>query len=178
MNTALISYSIPKRWVLAALAGCLLLTDAASLSARERQVNLKWGELEQVVVGRKVTMILPDAEVIEGKVQSIGPDDLIIDTNKTSNKLKYAKGKCTIPRTSVSVIRLGEVRGKWRVIGTVVGGGTGAIFGSAFYKYANNEANPDLGAKVAAGLIGGGAALGYLAGRGIDHHVLIINVVH
>ena len=177
MNTFMFSHSTQTMRALAILVSGLLLTNAVSAVAKDRQLNLKWSELEQVVVGRKVTMVLPDGETIEGKVQSIGPDDLIIDTKKTSNKMKYAKGKCAIPRTSISVLRLGEVRGKWRVIGTVIGGGTGAIVGAGFYTYANNEANPNLGAGVAAGLIGGGAALGYLAGRGIDHHALIINVV-
>lgn len=177
MKAIMVSRMMRTIWTLAVMASCLLLSHATLGLAKEKRLELKWSELEQAVVGRKVTMALPDGEIIEGKIQSIGPDSLIIGTKKTTNKLKYAKGKCSIPRTSISVLRLGEVRGMWRALGTVIGAGTGAVFGSAFYTYANNEANPELGAKVAAGVISAGAGLGYLAGRGIDHYVLIITVV-
>ncbi len=177
MNTSVLFRSTQTICTATMLAGCLLLTNAAAGVAKDRQVTLRWSELEQVVIGRKVTMVLPDGESIEGKIRGVGHEELIVDAKKSSNKLKYAVGRCAIPRMSVSVLRLGEVRGKWRVLGTVIGAGTGVAIGSAFYTYANNEANPDLGVKVSAGLISGGAALGYLAGRAIDRHALIITVV-
>ncbi len=177
MNTSLFSRSTKMTCAATIVAGCLLLTNAAPGAAKDRRVDLKWSELGQAVIGRKVTMVLPDGESIEGKVQDVGSDELIVDAKKSSNKSKYALGRCAIPRSSISVLHLGEVRGKWRVLGTVIGAGAGVAIGSAFYTYANNEAAPDLGAKVAAGVITGGAGLGYLAGRAIDHHALIINVV-
>jgi hypothetical protein len=165
-------------WALAIMATCLLLANAPLAFAKEKQLELKWSELGQVVVGRNVTIALPDGEIIEGKIQSIDLDSLIINIKKTTNKLKYAKGKCSIPRASISVLRTSEVQGMWRVLGTSIGAGTGAAVGSAFYRYANNESDTELGSRVAVGAIIVGAGLGYLAGHGIDHHVLIITVVY
>ncbi len=177
MSTGLFSRSAQSIGIVAMVAGGLLLTNPDSGVAKDRRVDLEWTELAQVVTGRKVTMVLLDGESVEGRVKEVGPDQMIVDTKKSSDKSKYAKGRCAIPRSLISVLRLGEVRGKWRVLGTAIGAGTGIAFGAGFYTYANNEGNPDLGAKVSAGVISGGAALGYLAGRALDSHALIINVV-
>ena len=122
-------------------------------------------------------MVLPDGTDIEARILAVSSAALVIEVKKTSNRQTYAKGRISIPRSSVSVLRFTQVRGRWRAIGTAIGAGASAVVGSLVYTRFNNEADPETGAALAAGIVAGGAAAGYFAGRGADRKVTVITVV-
>ena len=86
-------------------------------------MELKWNELGQAVSGKKVMVALTDGGIIEGQVLEVGSDALRIDVKETSNPQDYPKGQNSVRRSLVSVVRLKEVRGNWRAIGTAIGVG-------------------------------------------------------
>jgi hypothetical protein len=177
MNMSAFSHLSKTTFLFGTIMGFLLLGWNTNALAKERHVSLKWNELDAAVGGKRVAVAFPDGEIVEGKVLSLGSDSLVLDAIKTTNKQKYPKGRISIPRPSVSVLRLSEIRGHWRILGTAIGAGTGTLFGIALYTYANNEAAAEQGALAATVLIGGGAGLGYLGSRSADRHVLVITVV-
>ncbi len=158
------------------LVGLLLILSPA-LAAKEEQLELQWNELGQAVSGRKVIVALTDGEIIEGQILDVGSDDLRIDVKETSNPQDYPKGLNSVRRSLVSVVRLKEVRGNWRAIGTAIGLGVTVPLGIGFAQYGANESNPELGATIAAVLIGGGVAAGYFGGRAADRRVVVITIV-
>lgn len=154
-----------------------LLTLTPALAAKEERLELKWNELGPAVEGKEVTVALTDGGIIEGQVLDVGSDALSMDIKETSNPQDYPKGQKSVLRSLVSVVRLKEVRGNWRAIGTAIGLGATVPLGIAFAQYGENESNPELGATIAAVLIGGGVAAGYFLGRAADRRVVVITIV-
>jgi hypothetical protein len=142
---------------------------------REEHVQMKWEELSAVLPGKTVSTVLRSGSAIEGKVLSVEQDALRIDISETSDG--YDKGPSSIRRFQISVLRVESTSGPWRGIGAAIGGGAGAAGGAAAYSRFDNENASGAGAGIAAGLIGGGAVLGYLLGRSADRKALIISVV-
>ena len=162
-------------WMVA--TAVLFAIHGTGRAAQEERIELKWNEVAQAVAGRTVQMVLPDGTSLKGPVLNVTSEALEIQIKKTSNRQTYPKGQISIPRSSVSVLRYTQVRGRWRAIGTAIGAGASAVVGSLVYTRFNNEANPETGATLAAGIVGAGAAAGYFAGRGADKRVTIITIV-
>ncbi len=144
------------RWMV--FTAVIFATHGTASAAREERIELKWSELGQAVAGRTVQMVLPDGTSLKGPVLNVTSEALEIQIKKTSNRQTYPKGQISIPRSSVSVLRYTQVRGRWRAIGTAIGAGASAVVGSLVYTRFNNEANPETGAALAAGSVAGGAA--------------------
>src|SRR5581483_5293772 len=87
-----------------------LLCAGALWAAPENEINLKWNELPARVAGKKVALVLPSGVAIEGKVQSVDADRLVVDVGKTSDKHSLRKGIQFIPRSSVSLLRMTEFK--------------------------------------------------------------------
>lgn len=164
-----------KQWKKTFFLFVLLALVQPALGMKEEKISLRWEALDVVVSGRKVLTILRDGTEVEGQVVSVEPDALRIELSKSSPK--YPKGIRSIPRSQVGVLRFEETSGPWRLLGALMGGGGGAVAGIAVYSRFNNEANPGAGAGIAAGLIGGGAAIGYFAGRSADQKAVIISII-
>ncbi len=167
-------YKIWEECVMVLVGLLLILTPA--LAAKEEQLELKWNELGQAVSGKKIMVALTDGGIIEGEVLEVGSDALSIDVKETSNPQDYPKGQNSVRRSLVSVVRLKEVRGNWRAIGTAIGVGVTVSSVILAFQHAD-EVSPAVGLVLGGGLIGGGAAAGYFGGRAADRRVVVITIV-
>ena len=165
-------YTVWEKGVIFLLGLLLILSPA--LAAKEEQLELKWSEFRQAVSGKKVMVALTDGEILEGQVLDVGSDDLRIDVKETSNPQNYPKGQNSVRRSLVSVVRLKEVRGYWRAIGTAIGVGATVPLGIAVRPHTHNATAGNI---VVGVLIGGGAAAGYFGGRAADRRVVVITIV-
>ncbi len=152
----------------------LLLSLSPALAAKEEQLELKWSQLGQAVSGKKVTVALTDGGIIEGQILDVGSDALSMDVKETSNPQNYPKGQNSVRRSLVSVVRLKEVRGNWRAIGTAIGVGAGVSLGLLARPHTHNATAGNI---VVGVLIGAGAAAGYFGGRAADRRVVVITIV-
>ena len=76
-----------------------------------QEIELKWNEVARGVAGRTVQMVLPDGTSLKGPVLNVTSEALEIEIKKTSNRKAYPKGRFSVPRSSVSVLRIKEVKG-------------------------------------------------------------------
>ena len=165
-------YKIREKCVIV-LVGLLLILSP-TLAAKEEQLELKWSELGQAVEGKKVIVALTDGVIIEGQILDVGSDALSMDVKETSNPQNYPKGQNSVRRSLVSVVRLKEVRGNWRAIGTAIGVGATVPLGIVVRPHTHNATAGNI---VVGVLIGGGAAAGYFLGRAADRRVVVITIV-
>jgi hypothetical protein len=140
---------------------------AAPRQARAQDVEVRpWSEI-LIVVGHNVGLSLPDAYV-EGEALAVTSNALELDVEKTSNAAAYPKGRVTIARSLVSVIRLRKGDGRApRVASQTIGqaavvGGLAAGFGGF------GSRNGIRGSLKSAGVQIGAAALGSAIGRRLD----------
>ena len=121
-----------------------------------------WSEI-LIVVGRNIALSLPDGYV-EGKATAVTPDALVLDVQATSNKDAYPKGRATIARSLVSVIRMRRGDGRApRVASQMIG--QAAVFGGLAGFGSRNGVR---GSLRNAGIQIGAAALGSAIGRKFD----------
>ena len=168
--------SKPPLLQLLLLCAIAFSTSLETLAGVEN-VQLKWSELGAVIEGRKIDTVLVDGTALKGKVITVGTEYLELEIKETSDAAKYPKGTARVPRESLSALQFTEVRGSWRAIGAAIGAGAGAAAGIPFYTYAENEAAPDKGAAVVAALAGGGAVIGFFAGRSADKRTVVVSIV-
>ncbi len=149
----------------------------ACLAGRSNNVELAWIELESRIQGRTVALLLPDGTHIEGAVQSVESDALVLDVRKSSNRALHPKGRSRIPRGSAGTLELRERRTKWQVLGPAIGAAPGIAVCAGVAKYANNEGGMNgILSAICAAPLGLGAGVGYLAGRSADKQVTYIKV--
>ncbi len=173
MISQMFSHHIVRERCVIFLVGLLLILTPA-LAAKEGQLELKWSELGQAVEGKKAIVALTDGVILEGQILDVGSDALRIDVKETSNPQDYPKGQNSVRRSLVSVVRLKEVRGNWRAIGTAIGVGATVPLGIVVRPHTHNATAGNI---VVGVLIGGGAAAGYFVGRAADRRVVIISIV-
>jgi hypothetical protein len=153
-----------------ALALALVL-GTVSLQATER-LMLKWSELDAVIVGKKITTVLPDGRKVEGGVVAVKPDSLVLRNVE-------------IPRGSVSTLKFSKRGWKWRVIGAVGGFIVGGLGGAAIGDKINRCGSLSLtdwcefDGIVYGGMIGLGAGSvgGYLVGRRADRRTTLVEIM-
>jgi hypothetical protein len=162
----------------------LASTPIVGSSAEIDQIQLTWSKLAPLIQHKQVGLLMPDGAMIEGQVLDVQPDALVLDIKKSSDVQSYPKGKSSIPRSSVSVVQLKQIRGNWRLLGTVIGataGGVGAWFVAEGVFHVSGEGlNPSKAPLVigtVAGLVAGGATIGYFAGRQRDNRVTVIKII-
>jgi len=172
------------RQVMAVALCFVFLLQSRPLSAKEqpkksgpeKQYRLQWGDLAGMITAQKVSMVLPDAARLQGKVLAVEPEALLLDISKTSNRQAYPKGRASIPRASVSVLRLTKPGGH---VGQIVGGILGSLGGLLAGGLLVGVADADEAAAVVAVLgaaVAGGVA-GWWGGRVSDRKVIVITVV-
>jgi hypothetical protein len=160
------------------LASLALLALAAAFPARAagpRRVT--WNELPTAVVGRQVSIALPEG-VVAGRVTAVEADALILNVARTANAKAYPKGSLRVPRAGLRALELASKTHRWRIIATPLGllaglaGGLGAALAISF---SNNN---DTGAAAALiGITAGGTIAGYLIGNAADRHSVTVEVV-
>ena len=139
-------------------------------------LQLTWEELAPRITHKKVAFALPDGTRVEGRVLSVEADGLRMKVSKTSNRHSQPKGKQTIARRNLSLIRVTEYRKRGRIIGTL--GAAGAAAGISAASYPDIYEGPLLiaiPAVIAAG-IAGAAVGGYFIGKAFDKHVTDIRI--
>lgn len=153
-----------------------LLAQDALWAVDERR--LRWDELESAIARQRIAMVLPDGTAIEGTVDSVRPDGLVLDVTKTSNPAAQSKGRATIPAQSVSTLSVRKTRSRGRLIGTAVGAGAGVLLGWLVALLVTADEKTTTGSKVAfAGVTAGLATAGYFAGRESDRRPTVITIV-
>ena len=160
------------------MIGAALLFHIAAIAAI-KQVDAKWEELGGLISGKKIALRLPDGAAIEGKVASVQADSLTLMIAKSSNAQSYPKRETSIPRASVSTIRLLEMRIIGRVAGTVVGAviGVGTVVAIAVGNGIFNKPSGGENAAEVVALVGLPVA-GYFIGRSLDRKDTLIKIVH
>jgi len=162
------------------LAACgLLLWAGAAWAGQAGQVSLKWSELGARITGRKVALVLPDGTSVQGKVRGVDPVGLLLDISKTSDKRVQPKGVHTIPRQSVSFLRLTEYRKTGRLIftaGALAAAGSFLALGARDSGLSEGPLVVILPAVGAAGTAGIGVGA-YYFGKAVDKRVTDIRIV-
>lgn len=153
---------------------------AATLSlpaaARTTQVDVQWERLSGMILEKTIEVALPEGGVLVGETISVSTATLTMDVRKTSTA-RYGKGRASIPRASVTEIRLSEMRGtSGRKLGTVVGNIVGLV---AAVEITSHAAPHSLdGALATVGAIWvGGVVGGYEVGKSSDRHVTVIRII-
>ena len=159
---------------LALLLAATLLADAAPL------MHVKWEGLT-VVVGKTVSIALPGGTVITGKVTGVESEALVVDIQKTSDRVAYPKGVVRVPRATLRRFEMQTKSKVGRIVGTPVGlalgftAGVGAAIGIAggFLR------NDNQGAATAAliGIAAAGTVGGYFIGNAIDKRWTAVEIL-
>jgi hypothetical protein len=99
-----------------------LLLGQSVAKAAPMPVEVKWSELGAMISGRVVELTLPGGLKLKGDVVTVREDALVLDVRKTSDAKAYPKGGATIPRASVTTLKLERPRGHWgRTVGSLGG---------------------------------------------------------
>jgi hypothetical protein len=176
-----------SRTVMAVVLGSAFLLQSCLLSAKEqpktsgpeKHYRLEWGDLAGMIADQKVSMVLPDAAHLQGRVLGVEPEALVLDITKTSDRRAHPKGHASIPRASVSVLRLTKPGGHvWQIVGGTLGTVGGLVLGVfvAAYGLSNSAGEAAVGAVILGSAAIGGAA-GWWGGRVSDRRVIVITVV-
>lgn len=161
------------------LALAVLLSAPAAWAGQTGQASLKWSELGPRITGKKVALVLPDGTNVQGKVRAVDPDGLQLDISKTSDKRAQPKGLHTIPKQSLSGLRVTEYRKAGRLLFTLGALATAGGFVALGTRDSSLTEGPLVAivpAVSAAGTAGLGVA-GYYIGKALDKRVTDIRIV-
>lgn len=148
---------------------------APSEKPTEQVYRLEWRDLDRIIRGSRISLVLPSGIRLEGDVVTVESDELILNVRKTSDKHAYPKGHATVPRPEVTRFRVVQKRGyTWRAVGTAIGAGGGLVVAIPVGSYLHNEGGSAALSSVL--LVGVPAGLGYLVGSSADSNVMEIAV--
>ena len=159
-----------------ALLTAVLLTCQSMAMAESGPVELKWSELSFHIQGRDIGLVLPDGTSLNGEVEAVREDALVLNVKSTSAAAAHPKGNAVIARDSVGVLSLKESRAKWgRTIGVALGSITGATLGG--YVAGTHANSPGAGVSTFLVITAAGTLAGYFLGKSADRRVKHIRVV-
>ena len=154
----------------------LSLMAAVSAFSQPKPLELKWNELAATIVGHPVEVTLPDGARIKGEVAYVRAAELVLDVTSTSDRTKHPKGNATIPRESVTTLKVERGRGSWgRGLGTTVGVLTGLTLGG--YTAGTTSDSAAVAIPVFLSIATGASVLGYKLGREMDKKMTVIKVI-
>jgi len=126
-------------------------------------VELRWSELAPLIQGRRVELTLGDGAKLRGEAVVVREDSIVM-------------ANASIPRESVSLIKVDKSRGSWgRKLGTVIGVVSGIVAGA--YVSAVSTDSAATGIPIFLGVSSAGTLGGYFVGRGIDKRSILIKVI-
>lgn len=159
--------------------GLLILGFGSVAQGADRTIRANWAQLGAQVIGRKISTVLTDSTLVEGKVVSVEPGALVMTVSKTSAPARFAK-TASVPRALVSTLRVSRPGWKWRVIGPVAGFLSGAVAGGLIGDKINPEGFIISDGAATGATVGGivGAVAGYIIGHFADRHTTVIFVVN
>jgi len=165
-----------KQRMTATIAALFWMSQGLALGGEPRQLQMKWSELDSIIAGRKVALVLPSGTHIRGKVLKVEPEGLRLNIAKTSDRKAQPKGEHLIPRQSVSVLRYTEYRKIGRLIGTLAlpaAVAAGALAATPSYLEGGAIA---VAAGAGTGCVVGAVIGGYYIGKRVDKKVTEIRV--
>jgi hypothetical protein len=143
--------------------------------AESKPLELKWPELAPLIQGHRIQLTLDGAQ-LRGDAVVVREDALVMDVGSASGGKSFQKGSVTIPRESVTLIKLERSRGDGgKKLGTVIGVLSGLVIGGYVTARANGSAGVSI--PLFLGLTAGFTVGGYHAGRGIDRRETLIRIV-
>jgi hypothetical protein len=149
------------------LIGLLAVGQIGAL-AESKPLELKWSELNPVITGHRVKMLLTDGRTIKGDMIAVREDSLLIDAGDAS--------RAAIPMNSISLIKLEKTRGAWgRGLGATLGMLTGVSVGG--YVAATQARSGGTAVAIFVPLAAAVAAGGYYVGGQLDRRGTSIKVV-
>lgn len=120
--------------------------------------------------------MLPEGTSIKGEAVAVRDEALVVDVKGASDTKAYPKGSATIPRASVTLIKVERRRGSWgRKLGTVVGVLSGIVLGG--YVAAVTADSAGTGIATFLGIASAGTVGGYYVGRELDKQDTLIKIV-
>jgi len=151
----------------------LLCAGQTSGLAESKPLELKWPELAPLIQGHRIQLTLAGAQ-LRGRPVVVREDALVMDVRSASGGKSFQKGSVTIPRESVTLIKLERSRGDGgKKLGTVIG----VLSGLGGYVTARANASSGVSIPLFLGLAAGFTVGGYHAGRGIDRRETLIRIV-
>jgi hypothetical protein len=162
----------------AATAGILVLLSAAPLVRAGSLERLKWEQLS-TIVGKTVSVAMPDSAVISGTATAVEADALVVRVAKTTNAKTYPKGSaCRVPRATLHVMEMRTKTSRYRIIGTTAGFVAGLAGGGvAVLAIGGSAKNNNKAAAAGAGIVGAFVASGYLIGNAADRRSTTIEII-
>ena len=120
---------------LGVLAVFLIMNGSLLGSEPEKLMQVRWGELGELIGGKKVALQLAEGAQVEGRVGKVKATSLTIKVKKTSSPAAYPKGRTEVLREAVSCIEVRSSKkakparevGRISLTGAVF---VGALFGS------------------------------------------------
>jgi hypothetical protein len=153
---------------LTAILCVLLLILPVAASAKPKVVIVPWDKLDQMILGERVTIPLPNAS-IEGMVIAVKADSLAVDVLRSSNPAGQRTGSAELARTSLTTITLHHRRHYIRPLAFVLAIGVAEAINLTVLK--NHQS---VGTALAVGL-GAGFGSQYLA-RKFSDSVTVIKI--
>lgn len=149
------------RRIVGMVAAFLAISVSMLGSDPETRLQVRWGDLEKLIGGKKVALQLSDGARVEGRIRKVTTSSLVFRVKKSSDQADYPKGKIELPRATVSRI---EVRGlkedKGKQVGLTVVTFAGTLIGSfAAISAAGSDSGGTVGQGVAIVAIPAAAAV-------------------
>jgi hypothetical protein len=131
--------------------------------AASKPVELKWSELAPLIQSRRVELTLVDGAKLRGEAIVVREDSIVM-------------AKTSVPRESVSLIKVEKSRGSWaRKLGTVIGALSGIVIGGYVSAVSTDSAAGWV--PIFLGISSAGTLGGYYVGRGIDNGTTLIKII-
>ena len=86
-----------------AMSGCMLGSEP------EKRLQARWSELKKLIGGKKVALQLSDGARVEGRVNRVTNDALVVKVKKSSQPAAYPKGNIQIARADVVGIEVRDL---------------------------------------------------------------------
>ena len=158
----------------------LILVPFFLCGAADLPRQMKWEELP-TIVGRNVSMVMPQGAAVNGKVSAVQGDTLILRVSRTTDKTAYPRGELRMARENVRTLELHSKGHKFRIIGTTLGFIAGVAGGAAAaIRVEGGILSTDHQGAAAAAFAGiaiASTAGGYFIGNAADRKSVTIQVV-
>jgi hypothetical protein len=159
-----------------ALLAAIALVGESTAMAAQKPLELTWSEVGSRIQGQNIELILPGGTTVAGEVAALREDSLVLNLHRTSDPKGYPKGNATIPRASVTVLKIKESHGRWgRKMGARLGIFAGVLAGG--YVAANAATSGGAGLAIFGTIAGAAAVGGYYLGKVADTRNTYIRVV-
>jgi hypothetical protein len=164
--------AIYRNAVVVVAAFLFSLTPNILLARPPELLALRWSELPPVLMGRQISVQLPDGATVEGRYSSLQAGALSMEVSKTSDPAKHPQGAASLARPELTQITVKRHRGSTgRTIGLIAAAAISVAVAVVLGAIVNNEGGSSSTAVlgVAGATAGGAFGIGYLVGWLADY---------